>query len=171
MNAVLSEWNSLDRGAAAEVVLPCCGSRAWAAELAARRPIADDATLLKESSDVWRALPVEAWLEAFDSHPRIGELKPQGHATDESLKSSATEQAVALSADDTAKIALKDANRRYEVRFGRIFIICASGRSASEILVALEARMKNDDATELREAAEQQRQITALRLKRWLGGS
>ena len=171
MNAVLDRWNSLDRGAAAEVVLPCCGSRAWAAELAARRPIADEAALLEESSDVWRALPVEAWLEAFDSHPRIGEQKPQGHATGESLKSSATEQAVALSADDAAKIALKDANRRYEAKFGRIFIICASGRSASEILAALEARMKNDDETELREAAEQQRQITTLRLKRWLGES
>jgi 2-oxo-4-hydroxy-4-carboxy-5-ureidoimidazoline decarboxylase len=169
MNAVLDKWNSLDRDAAAEAVLACCGSRAWAEELAARRPIADEAALLEESSDVWRALPVEAWLEAFDSHPRIGEQRPQGHATDESLKSSATEQAVALSADEAAKIALKDANRRYEERFGRIFIICASGRNASEILAALEARMKNDDATELSDAAEQQRQITALRLKRWLG--
>jgi 2-oxo-4-hydroxy-4-carboxy-5-ureidoimidazoline decarboxylase len=168
MNAVLDEWNSLDRDAAAEAVLPCCGSRAWAAELAARRPIADEAALMAESSDVWRALPVQAWQEAFDSHPRIGEQKPQGHATDKSLKSSATEQAVALSADEAAKIALKEANRRYEDRFGRIFIICASGKSASEILAALETRMLNDDAMELHEAAEQQRQITALRLKRWL---
>jgi 2-oxo-4-hydroxy-4-carboxy-5-ureidoimidazoline decarboxylase len=169
MNAVLDRWNSLERDVAAEVVSPCCGSRVWATELVARRPIADEAALIAASSDVWRALPVEAWLEAFDSHPRIGDQKPQGHATDESLKSSAREQAVALSADEAAKVALKDANRHYEARFGRIFIICASGRSASEILAALEARMKNDDATELREAAEQQRQITALRLKRWLG--
>ena len=171
MNAVLDRWNSLDGGAAAEVVLPCCGSRAWATELAARRPIADEAALIAASSDVWRALPAEAWQEAFDSHPRIGEQKPQGHATDESLKSSAAEQAVALSVDDAAKIALKDANRRYEARFGRIFIICAKGRSASEILAALEARMKNDERTELREAAEQQRKITVLRLTRWLEGS
>jgi 2-oxo-4-hydroxy-4-carboxy-5-ureidoimidazoline decarboxylase len=168
MNAVLSEWNSLDRDAAAETVLPCCGSRAWAVELAERRPIADEARMMAESSDVWRGLPVEAWREAFDSHPRIGEQKPQGHATNESLKSSATEQAVALSADEVAKLALKEANRRYEERFGRIFIICASGKSANEILMALETRMQNDDATELHEAAEQQRQITELRLKRWL---
>jgi 2-oxo-4-hydroxy-4-carboxy-5-ureidoimidazoline decarboxylase len=168
MNAVLDRWNSLERDVAAKVVLPCCGSRAWARQLAARRPIADEAALIAASSDVWRALPVEGWLEAFDSHPRIGEQKPQGRATDESLKSSATEQAIALSADEAAKIALKDANRRYEERFRRIFIICASGRSASEILEALETRMMNDDATELREAAEQQSQITALRLKRWL---
>ncbi len=120
---------------------------------------------------MWRALPVEAWQEAFDSHPRIGEQKAQKDATAESLQSSAKEQSVALSADDAAKLALKEANKRYEQRFGRIFIICASGRTAGEILAALEARMKNDDATELREAAEQQRQITALRLKRWMGES
>ena len=124
--------------------------------------------MIAESSAVWRALPVHCWQEAFDSHPRIGEQKAQTHATDASLKSSAAEQAVALSADETAKVALKEANQRYEERFGRIFIICASGRSASEILAALEARMKNDDAAELLEAVEQQRQITALRLKRWL---
>jgi 2-oxo-4-hydroxy-4-carboxy-5-ureidoimidazoline decarboxylase len=168
MNAVLNRWNSLDEAAAAASVLPCCGSRAWAAELAARRPIADEATLISESSAVWRRLPVRCWQEAFDSHPRIGEQKAQGDATDASLRSSATEQTLALSADETAKLALKDANRRYEERFGRIFIICASGKSAGEILTALEARIKNDDATELLQAAEQQRQITELRLKRWL---
>jgi 2-oxo-4-hydroxy-4-carboxy-5-ureidoimidazoline decarboxylase len=169
MNDTLAQWNSLDQNAAAAVVLPCCGSRAWASEIAARRPITGEAALLAESAAVWKALPVEAWQEAFDSHPRIGEQKAKKDATVESLASSAKEQSVALSADDAARLALKEANRRYEQKFGRIFIICASGRSASEILAALEARMNNDDVTELREAAEQQRQITALRLKRWLG--
>jgi 2-oxo-4-hydroxy-4-carboxy-5-ureidoimidazoline decarboxylase len=168
MNKVLARWNLLDQEAAAAVVLPCCGSRAWAAGLAARRPIADEAALLAESSAVWHGLPEPDWQEAFDSHPRIGEQKAQKDATTESLRASAKEQAVALSADEAAKLALKDGNTRYEERFGRIFIICASGRSAREILTALEARMSNDDATEMREAAEQQRQITALRLNRWL---
>ncbi|CAN5524135.1 2-oxo-4-hydroxy-4-carboxy-5-ureidoimidazoline decarboxylase [soil metagenome] len=169
MNPVLDRWNSLDQDAAASTVLPCCGSRAWASALAAQRPIADKLKLLQASSAVWLALPHEAWQEAFDSHPRIGEQKAQKDATAESLQASAKEQSVAISADDAAKLALKEANLRYEARFGRIFIICASGRSTSEILAALEARMSNDDATELQEAAEQQRQITALRLKRWLG--
>ena len=167
---MLSHWNSLDEQMAAAIVLPCCGSRAWAAELAARRPIADEDALLMESAAVWRGLPEEAWLEAFDSHPRIGESKAQRHATTESLESSEKEQAVAQSADEAAKAALKDGNQRYEEKFGRIFIICASGRSAGEILARLEARMKNDAATEVREAAEQQLQITSLRLKRWLEG-
>jgi 2-oxo-4-hydroxy-4-carboxy-5-ureidoimidazoline decarboxylase len=171
MNPVLTQWNSLDQDAAAEAVLPCCGSRAWAAELAAKRPLADEAALLAASSAVWLGLPEQAWQEAFDSHPRIGEQKAQKHATAASLHSSAQEQLVALSTDESAKVALKEANHRYEERFGRIFIICASGRSASEILAALEVRMSNDEATEIREAAEQQRQITALRLKRWLEGN
>ncbi len=168
MNPVLHRWNSLEPDAAAAMILPCCGSQAWATQLAARRPIANEGALLEESSAVWLGLPVKAWQEAFDSHPRIGEQKAQKDATEESLRASAKEQAAALSADDAAKLALKEGNRRYEARFGRIFIICASGRSASEILEALTLRMENDDATELREAAEQQRQITALRLKRWL---
>ncbi len=168
MNAVLEQWNSLDAEAAAAVVLPCCGSRAWAAQLAARRPLTDEAALLRESSVVWLALPEQDWREAFDSHPRIGEQKAQKDATTESLRSSAQEQSVALTADEAAKVALKDSNHRYEERFGRIFIICASGRSAVEILAALEARMNNDDVKEMQEAAEQQRQITALRLKRWM---
>ena len=171
MNNVLAQWNSLAPDAAAAVVLPCCGSRAWAAELAAKRPLLDEATLLAASAAVWRALPEHAWQEAFDSHPRIGEQKAQKDATAESLQSSAKEQSVALSAGDAAKLALKEANRRYEERFGRIFIICANGRSAGEILAALETRMNDDATTELLQAAEQQRQITELRLKRWLGGT
>jgi 2-oxo-4-hydroxy-4-carboxy-5-ureidoimidazoline decarboxylase len=85
-----------------------------------------------------------------------------------SLRWSAQEQRAALTKDEAAQLALEDANRRYEEHFGRIFIVCASGKTSTEILTILEARMLNDDATELREAAEQQRQITQLRLHRWL---
>jgi len=170
MNPVLARWNSTDPAAAAEEILPCCGSRAWAAELAARRPVADEDHLLITSDAVWVGLPEAAWQEAFDSHPRIGQQKAKA-ATETSLGWSATEQSAAMSAHDAAKLDLAEANQRYEEKFGRIFIICASGRSASEILAALESRMNNDAATEVREAAEQQRKITQLRLRRWLGGA
>jgi 2-oxo-4-hydroxy-4-carboxy-5-ureidoimidazoline decarboxylase len=169
MNAVLERWNSLDPTLAASEILPCCGSRAWAAKLVRRRPIADDEDLFLQSDDVWFGLSEDAWQEAFDSHPRIGQHKAKA-ATTESLNWSAKEQKAAMTPDEEGKLALADGNRRYEERFGRIFIICASGRSAGEILAHLEARMKNDPATEIREAAEQQRQITQLRLRRWLGG-
>lgn len=167
MNPHLARWNTLDADSAAREVLPCNGSRSWAQKLAAARPIADEATLIDHANAIWRALPQEDWQEAFDSHPRIGEQKPQSHATAESLRWSAEEQKAA-SQDAQAKEALADANRRYERTFGRIFLICASGKSSGEILTALESRLHNDPATELSEAAEQQRRITELRLRRWL---
>jgi 2-oxo-4-hydroxy-4-carboxy-5-ureidoimidazoline decarboxylase len=168
MNKVLARWNSLDAADAAREALPCCGSSAWAVALAARRPITNEASLIATSSSVWLALPEEDWQEAFDSHPRIGQKHAQTHATEESLRWSAQEQRTALTEDDATKLALEEANRRYEQKFGRIFIVCAAGKTSTEMLAILEARMKNDAATELREAAEQQRQITQLRLHRWL---
>jgi 2-oxo-4-hydroxy-4-carboxy-5-ureidoimidazoline decarboxylase len=167
-NKVLDRWNSLDPAAAAREALPCCGSQAWAVALASRRPIADEASLIKASTSIWLALPEEAWQEAFDSHPRIGQNYAQTHATEESLRWSSQEQRTAITADETARLALEEANQRYEQKFGRIFIVCATGKTSAEMLEILEGRMKNDAATELREAAEQQRQITQLRLHRWL---
>ena len=168
MNKVLARWNSLDPASAAREVLPCCGSQAWAAALASRRPITEEKSLVEISSSIWLSMSEDAWQEAFDSHPRIGQMHAKSHATAESLRWSAQEQSTAASQSDAAKSALEQANHRYEQKFGRIFIVCATGKTASEILAILEARMKNNAATELHEAAEQQRQITELRLRGWL---
>ncbi len=167
-NLVLTRWNALDPEAAAREILPCCGSRAWADGLAARRPIARAQQLFEASDEIWGALPEPAWREAFDSHPRIGQQHAHA-ATAQSLSWSSAEQRAAMAQDDVAKLALAEGNRQYEERFGRIFIVCASGKSAAEILAILNARMRNTTAAELLEAAEQQRQITQLRLRRWLG--
>jgi 2-oxo-4-hydroxy-4-carboxy-5-ureidoimidazoline decarboxylase len=166
MNNVLARWNALDHITAASEILPCCGSRAWAEALTAARPITDEPTLFETSARIWRALPEAAWQQAFDSHPRIGQQHAQ-RATGQSLRWSAQEQSKAATTD-TAKQALAEANHRYEEKFHRIFIVCATGKSSAEILNILESRMNNDASTELREAAEQQRQITELRLHRWL---
>jgi 2-oxo-4-hydroxy-4-carboxy-5-ureidoimidazoline decarboxylase len=166
MNPVLARWNALNTEAAADEVLPCCGSRSWARLLAAKRPFAEEASLLDAASDIWLALPESDWHEAFDSHPRIGQQHAVS-ATAQSLAWSALEQNK-VAPDEAARRALTEANHRYEERFGRIFIVCANGKSASEILSVLKSRMHNDAATELREAAEQQRQITQIRLHRWL---
>ncbi len=120
---------------------------------------------------VWWGLVESDWREAFNSHPRIGEENAQKSATVESLQWSTREQETAMRADERTKRWLADANRRYEANFGRIFIVCATGKSTPEILAILESRMTNDPTTELREAAEQQRQITQLRLRRWLEGN
>jgi 2-oxo-4-hydroxy-4-carboxy-5-ureidoimidazoline decarboxylase len=169
-NSVLDRWNSIDAESAAREVLPCCGSRAWAEALAALRPFADMQELLVVSDRVWAGLAEDDWQEAFDSHPRIGQQHARA-ATAESLAMSSQEQGVAMSAEDATKLALAEGNRQYEERFGRIFIVCAAGKSATEILAILNARMIHTAADELLEAAEQQRQITQLRLRRWLGES
>jgi 2-oxo-4-hydroxy-4-carboxy-5-ureidoimidazoline decarboxylase len=167
MNKVLARWNSLDAADAAREALPCCGSRAWAIALASRRPIADEASLAEASTAIWWALPEQAWREAFDSHPRIGQKHAVSHATTESLQWSAKEQQN-VSADDATRLALAEANRRYEQKFGRIFIVSATRKSSPQILALLETRLQNDHPTELREAAEQQHQITQLRLNKWM---
>ncbi|MGA1983991.1 MAG: 2-oxo-4-hydroxy-4-carboxy-5-ureidoimidazoline decarboxylase [Acidobacteriaceae bacterium] len=167
-NPVLTRWNTLDADTAAREILPCCGSRAWAGALSARRPFADAQQLFAASDQVWAALPEPAWNEAFASHPRIGQQHAR-FATAQSLSWSSAEQRVAMSEDHAVKLALAEGNRQYEERFGRIFIVCAAGRSAQEILAILKVRMRNTAAAELLEAAEQQRKITQLRLRRWLG--
>ena len=168
-NEAFARWNALSADEAAREVLPCCGSRAWAEKLAAQRPYLSPESFFAASDAVWLALHEADWQEAFDSHPRIGQRHAEA-ATAQSLSWSSGEQSAAMaSQDDVAKLALAEANREYEAKFGRIFLICASGKSTEEILAALRERMSKTPRQELREAVEQQRQITRLRLRRWLG--
>jgi 2-oxo-4-hydroxy-4-carboxy-5-ureidoimidazoline decarboxylase len=169
MNPILADWNALDPHTAAHIVLPCNGSHAWARALALARPVASEDTLYATSDAIWNDLPAEAWLEAFASPPRLGQSKPPAHAqaTPQSLTWSDGEQSQAQS-DAAAKEALAEGNRLYESKFGRTFIVCATGKSAAEILSLLNHRLANTPQAELLEAAEQQRQITQLRLRKWL---
>ena len=168
MKETLARWNKLPAAAAVKEILPCCGSRAWAEALVARRPIRDAESLSRVSEEVWRGLTVADWLEAFASHPRIGESAANISATEKSQAWSAEEQAKVSESADGVKSALAQGNREYEKRFGRILIVCASGRSPSEILEILGRRLQNDDAAELREAADEQQRITQIRLGKWL---
>jgi 2-oxo-4-hydroxy-4-carboxy-5-ureidoimidazoline decarboxylase len=168
VSRVLSRWNLLPTDEAAKEILSCCGSRTWAKGMAASRPVQDVATLLATSDRIWRELSSADWLEAFHSHPRIGETRTAGEASDRSLGWSAQEQSHATESGDALKRALAEGNRDYERRFRRIFIICATGKSAEEVLLNLRHRLNNDEATELLEAAEQQRQIAQIRLRKWL---
>lgn len=166
-SAILAAWNELGLDDAAETILPCNGSAVWATLVAYNRPLDSPEALFAMSDKIWRSLPEEDWQEAFDSHPRLGERNARA-ATEKSLNWSAGEQSAA-NPDDAVREALADGNREYEAKFGRIFLLCATGRSAQEMLTILRQRMENDAATELREAAEQQRLITHLRLRKWLG--
>lgn len=167
LNPTLEAFNRMTPAEAIMAILPCNGSRAWAEGMAAARPFHTASSLFAAADKVWWHLPVHDWQQAFDSHPRIGE-KLTAHATKQSLEWSAGEQAAAKP-DEHMKAALAEGNREYEEKFGRIFIVCATGRNAPEMLEVLHRRLHNDPDTELKETAEQQRQITQIRLRKWLG--
>ena len=168
-STVLDQWNGLSAEQATSEILPCCGSRAWARGMAGSRPLLDEAALLAASDETWHNLAQSDWLEAFQSHPRIGESRAQA-VPSQAETWSVHEQKRVADADAAIKIALEQGNREYERRFGHIFIVCATGKSATEILDILRQRLQNDTEPELREAAEQQRQITQIRLRKWLQG-
>jgi 2-oxo-4-hydroxy-4-carboxy-5-ureidoimidazoline decarboxylase len=143
--------------------------------MVARRPLSNESALLAASNETWHNLTPADWMEAFRSHPRIGESRPDDSLstqsrTVQSVEWSAQEQRTVADSEAAVKIALAEANREYERRFNRIFIVCATGKSAPEILDILQQRLRNDPETELQEATEQQRQITEIRLRKWLQG-
>ncbi len=174
MSDVLARWNDAPLEAAAAQILPCCGSKTWARKITARRPFQDEAALMAAADEVWRDLSETEWIEAFNRHPRIGEPSAPNPSAQRSSSLSLAwamrEQKEVANADDAVKMALADGNRDYENKFGRIFIVCATGKSAADLLEILRRRLRNDARTELHEAAEQQRQITQIRLRKWLQG-
>jgi 2-oxo-4-hydroxy-4-carboxy-5-ureidoimidazoline decarboxylase len=154
--------NALDHAAAVRELLRCCGSTRWADRMAAARPFADEAAMLDRADAIWWSLDPPDWLEAFRAHPTIG-----GPAT---TRWSAQEQSGMVSAAAAVTDRLASGNRDYEARFGYIFIICATGKSAGEMLEALEQRLGNAPGDELRIAAEEQRKITRLRVAKLIDG-
>jgi len=169
MNEVLARWNELRMADAAKEILSCCGASAWAEGMISKRPFEDEAEMLITSDEVWRGLGSSDWLEAFRSHPKIGESRAIAPSGERSAAWSEQEQKNVAGAQEHVKNALAEGNQAYEEKFGYIFIVCATGKSASEVLEILQRRLQNGKEIELREAAEEQRQITQLRLKKWLG--
>jgi OHCU decarboxylase len=157
----LRRLNALPDQEARMELLACCGSRRWAARVSAGRPYADKEALLATADAAWDAATEADLREAFAAHPRIGEPE-RGGAQER------REQAASADADDATRDALRECNRAYEERFGHIYLVFASGRSASDLLENLRSRLGNDPATELRVAAEEQRAITRLRLQKLL---
>jgi OHCU decarboxylase len=168
LDGPVEKLNRLGREEARAALLACCGSGRWAAAVEALRPFWDVGQLLGIAGRVWRELGPEDWLEAFRAHPKIGESKAAAETGARSREWSEGEQSGARLASDETLAALASANREYEERFGFIFIVCATGRGAEEMLALLRARMANDPETELRVAADEQWRITELRLKKFL---
>jgi 2-oxo-4-hydroxy-4-carboxy-5-ureidoimidazoline decarboxylase len=153
--------NELSEPEARATFLTCCGAQRWAQQMAARRPYPDEGHVLDAAKGIWRGLAKADWLQAFAAHPQIGDQPPR---SSETAAWSANEQAGVTRAADATRAALAEGNRRYQTKFGWIFIVCATGKSAVEMLALLQQRLNNDPADELRIAAAEQEKITLVRL-------
>ncbi len=159
--------NALLEDDAVAALRNCCGATRWALAMGAARPFASEEQLYKAADKCFAELTREDWVESFRAHPRIGERK-MAPAESHAAGWSEQEQSGTRGADATTIAALAEANRAYEARFGDIFIICATGKTPADILAACRGRMANDPEKELHVAADEQRQITHLRLEKFL---
>jgi 2-oxo-4-hydroxy-4-carboxy-5-ureidoimidazoline decarboxylase len=183
--SALARIDSLPEPQALAAFLRCCGSRRWAEAMARGRPYRDETQLLAAAERAFARLSREDWLEAFSHHPRIGERGalavrftpgPSGQGSSRQGAGaevraagwSAAEQSGVAGTSEDVLDALARANRDYEARFGYIFIVCATGKSAGEMLALLRERLPNEPDAELALAAAEQRKITAIRLRKLL---
>jgi allantoicase len=163
--APLDLLNVLPQSAAASRLLACCGSNAWARKVSEARPFREPDELFAAAEKAFDQLDRDDWLEAFAAHPRIGE---RAAGEGQSSRWSEQEQAEAEGAPPEILEELAQANRLYENRFAHVFLVCATGKSAFEMLNLLSERLGNDRDTELKVAAGEQRKITRLRLEKML---
>src|SRR5207249_1355339 len=166
--SALDRINAMTENDTFTALLRCCGSQRWAREMARKRPFASVSALMSLADATWASLDRSDWLEAFSAHPRIGSRRDVDAKAASTKQWSEHEQSGASSADDATKRALADANADYERKFGRVYLVCATGKSARALLDLCLARLSNDAETELRVAAEEQRKITRLRLEKLL---
>lgn len=166
----LATLNGLPRVEAEAAFRDCCGSDEWARKMAAARPFRLVEDLFEKANQTWDMVSQADRLEAFAAHPKIGDKRPAPKQQKTGAKWSADEQAGVGEAGDDVREALAEANRLYEEKFGFIFIVCATGKSAAEMLAICKARLGNSVKTELSIAAEEQRKITELRLIKLIEG-
>jgi 2-oxo-4-hydroxy-4-carboxy-5-ureidoimidazoline decarboxylase len=163
----LSDLNTLPKPALAEALQKCCGATAWVQNMAAQFPVADAETLMHQATAIWNSLREADWREAFTHHPKIG---GDVTALREKFASTSTwaegEQASVKQASQATLEALAAGNTEYERKFGYIFIVCATGKTADEMLALLQARLPNEPEDEIVIAAGEQDKITRIRLEK-----
>lgn len=181
MEPGLERLNSLAANEAEAEFGKCCGSTNWARRLIAERPFANGDDLIAVSDRIWWSLQPDDWLEAFSSHPKIGEGKVARAIAGEApnhpapaarvgtpQKWAEQEQSGTRNATAETLQSLAELNGKYEEKFGYIYIVCATGKTSEEMLAILRERLNNDSDTELRIAAREQSRITKLRLRKLL---
>jgi 2-oxo-4-hydroxy-4-carboxy-5-ureidoimidazoline decarboxylase len=164
----LETFNLLDKETAMFNLLACCGSGTWAGSMEKKRPFKSLEDLLVASDASWKECHKSDWLEAFAHHPKIGDLKSLEEKFSSTKVWASGEQASVNYANNKVLQDLSTGNKQYEEKFGFIFIVCATGKSAEEMLNLLNARMNNTVEQELYIARDEQNKITQLRLKKLL---
>jgi len=165
MSSLSDQFNTLEDDQATKILFNCCASTAWVNAFLKSRPIQSDSDFFQKASEIWFSLTQKDWLEAFDAHPKIGDPKSlkEKYKTTHALASK--EQSSVAIASDEVITELAKLNSEYENKFGFIFIVCATGKSAQEMLDLLKKRLPNSVEDEMKNAAIEQSKITAIRLK------
>ncbi len=146
----------------------CCASENWTQKMLAQRPFEQESDLFQKAEQIWFALDQSDWLEAFEGHPQIGDLASLKKKFTPSKAWSQQEQSGISEASEQCLIALKHGNETYQQKFGYIFLVCATGKSAEEILNSLTRRLSNRPDDEIKVAASEQNKIIKLRLEKLL---
>ena len=160
----LKQLNNASENDAEQAFSACCTAGRWVAAMVSARPFANLEALQAAASLHWQQMQEPDYLEAFDGHPKIGDpasLKAKYGATRETARG---EQSGVATASDAVLNELAVMNSRYLDKFGFIFIVCATGKSAQEMLELLQERYDNERTTELEIAAAEQGKITAIRI-------
>lgn len=164
----LAALNSMPLPQLQEALRRCCGASAWVERMSERFPVKDTAELFDAASSIWRNCTEEDWKEAFSHHPQIGDLASLKQRFATTAQWAAGEQAAVQQAAESILQSLADGNRRYLEKFGYIFIVCATGKSAGEMLSLLRERLPNTPEEEIRVAMAEQEKITKIRLEKLL---
>jgi 2-oxo-4-hydroxy-4-carboxy-5-ureidoimidazoline decarboxylase len=162
----LHELNTLTVPQLKEELMKCCSSSAWVNKMLPFFPADDLVELLEDAEEQWYKCSEEDWKEAFAHHPKIGDVEALKKKFASTAKWAAGEQSGVNTASQQAIEALAKGNEEYEKKFGYIFIVCATGKSAGEMLETLQARLKNDPKDEIEIAGDEQNKITKLRLEK-----
>lgn len=166
---LLTDLNHLDGNKAKELLMQCCTCEQWVNNMIKNRPFGDYRDLLESANIAWQGLSEKDYLQAFDGHPKIGDVNSLRDKYANTKQLASGEQSSVNHASDLVIADLSRENENYLKKFGFIFIVCATGKSAIEMLSLLQKRMLNNRDTELVNAAEEQRKIFQIRLKKMFG--
>ncbi len=162
----LETFNQLDHDQATQHITQCCAAQRWVAAVMAARPFRDLSALIEAANDSWQNMGESDFLEAFSAHPQIGNVETLRAKFANTKAIAAGEQGAVAHAEESTLTQLAEKNQAYLARFGFIFIVCATGKSADEMLTLLNARLDNTRTQEIKIASEEQHKITLLRLNK-----